>query len=70
MAKSEFTTYLRHKAASVLLDNFSCYEASEVFCVDYKNLCAYVRGSKDMPIKLALRILEYCNCSIVVFNNH
>lgn len=70
MARSEFTSYLRLKAACVLLDNFSCYEASPVFGVDYKNLCSYVRGSKPMPLKLALDILEYCNCSLVVFQNH
>lgn len=69
MATSHFEIYLRSKAADLLLENFNIYEASVVFGVDYRNLCAYVRGRKVMPLSLAFRIFDYLQCSVVVFRS-
>lgn len=51
-------------------ENFSLYEASKVFNVDYKNLCAYACGRKQMPMHLVFDILDYCSTSIVVFRRY
>lgn len=64
-----FESYLRSKAIALLLENFNVYEASKIFCVDYNNLCSYVKGRKDMPLKLAFRIFDYLGCNVVVFRS-
>lgn len=59
--------YIISKAICLLNENFNIYEASQTFGIDYKNLCAYVKGRKTMPLKLAFKILEYLNARIVIF---
>lgn len=59
--------YIISKAICLLNENFNIYEASGIFGVDYKNLCAYVRGRKMMPLKLAFKILDYMNARLVIF---
>lgn len=44
-------------------------ECSNLFGIDYSNMCAYVRGSKVMPLDLACKILEYMDCRVVVFQS-
>lgn len=63
----DISNYLIRKACSLCLSSFSAYEASKVFCVDYKNMCAYLSGRKVMPLKLAFKILDYLNAKVVVF---
>lgn len=62
--------YLTRMAVILLDENFTLYEASKVFNVDYKNLCAYARGRKQMPMNLVFEILDYCSTSIVVFRRY
>lgn len=64
---SSTQNYLISKAVCLLNENFNIYEASQVFNVDYKNLCAYVSGRKTMPLKLAFSILDYLGAKVVVF---
>lgn len=64
-----FESYLRSKAITILLENFSISEASALFNVDYNNLCAYVKGRKELPLKLAFKIFDYLQCNVVVFRN-
>lgn len=59
--------YIIRKAVELLHENFSCYEASSVFGVDYHNLCSYVSFRKPMPLKLAFEVLDYCNAKVVIF---
>lgn len=50
-------------------DEIGIKESSKIFHVDYSNMCAYVRGSKTMPLDLACEILEYNDCRVVVFQS-
>lgn len=59
--------YIIRKAVELLLENFSCYEASSVFGVDYRNLSSYVSFRKPMPLKLAFEVLDYCIAKVVIF---
>lgn len=63
------SAYLRSKAISLLLESFSVFEAAKVFHVDYKNLCSYVKGRKELPLKLAFEILDYFDAKVVVFRS-
>lgn len=62
--------YLTRMAVMLLDENFTLYEASKVFNVDYMNLCAYARGRKKLPMNLVFEILDYCSTSIVVFRRY
>lgn len=67
MQFTNIATYLRDKACVFVLENFSAYEASKVFKIDYKNMCSYLSGRKSMPLNLAFRIFDYFKCNVVVF---
>lgn len=62
--------YIISKAIELLETSFNIYEASKVFEVDYKNMCAYVRGRKEMPLKLAFAILDYMDAKLVIFRSN
>lgn len=61
--------YLRSKAISMLLENFSISEASLLFDVDYRNMCSYVKGRKEIPLKLCFEIFNYLDAKVVVFRS-
>lgn len=61
---------LRKSAVNLIKDNFTLYEFAVQFNVDYKNLCAYVRGSKKMPLSLILFVLDYFDAKVVVFKRY
>lgn len=67
MPKSRFEIYLRNKARALVHENWSYLEASQTFGVDYKNMCAYVSGRKEMPLRLVFEILDYLGCNVFVF---
>lgn len=64
---SKIQSYLRDKACCLVHENFSAFEASRIFSVDYKNMCAYLSGRKSMPLRLAFEIFDYLGCNVVVF---
>lgn len=59
--------YIIKKATDLINENFNIYEAAKVFNIDYNNLCAYIKGRKTMPLKLAFEILDYLNAKVVIF---
>ena len=61
------TTYIRVKTRSLILENFSPAECASIFDVDYRNMCAYIRGSKDIPLQLCFDIIEYLGAKVVIF---
>lgn len=67
MTKSRFENYLRNKVCALVHENWTIYECAKQFGVDYKNMCSYMSGRKDMPIKLCFSILDYLDCNVVVF---
>lgn len=60
-------TYIRVKTRSLLLESFSPAEAARIFDVDYRNMCAYLRGSKDIPLNLCFEVLDYLGAKVVIF---
>lgn len=64
---NKFQTYIRVKTRSMILENFSAAECAKVFDVEYRNMCAYIRGSKEIPLNLCLDILEYLGAKLVIF---
>lgn len=54
----------------IIRQNFTIREVSDLFGVDYRNMCAYMAGRKKFPLDLAFSILEYLGCRIVVFGNY
>lgn len=60
-------TYIRVRTRSLLLESFSPAEAARVFDVDYRNMCAYLRGSKDIPLNLCFEVLDYLCAKVVIF---
>lgn len=67
MTTSRFESYLRAKAITMVHENWNVRECASTFCVDYKNMCAYVSGRKLMPLRLVFEILDYLGCNVVVF---
>lgn len=63
-------SHLTDYAIRLLLENFSISEAASLLSVDYRNMCAYVAGRKEFPIKLAFRLFDYLGCRLVVFRNN
>lgn len=63
----KFQTYIRCKTRSMILENFSVAECAKIFDVEYRNMCAYVRGAKDIPLNLCFDILEYLGAKVVIF---
>lgn len=61
---------LQKAARSALKDNFTAYEASKHFGVDRSNMCAYFRGSKQIPIGLMFEILDYIGIQVVCFKRY
>lgn len=57
------------EARKLAREEIGIKNTSQIFHVDYSNMCAYVRGSKVMPLDLACEILEYMDCRIVVFQS-
>lgn len=66
---SRIETYLRSKAICLILESFSFSEAASTFGVDYRNMCAYMRGRKIMPLSLVFSILDYFDARVVVFRS-
>lgn len=69
MTMTATENYIRSKAIAKAHENLDAPLISKIFSVDYRNVCAYLAGRKVMPLDLAFRILEYCNCRTVVFQN-
>lgn len=63
----KFQTYIRCKTRSMILENFSVAECAKIFDVEYRNMCAYVRGSKEIPLNLCFDVLEYLGAKFVIF---
>lgn len=61
------SNYIRVKTRSLIMESFSAAECAKIFDVDYRNMCAYIRGSKDIPLKLCFEILDYLCAKIVIF---
>ena len=61
------STYIRVKTRSLILENFSAADCAKIFDVDYRNMCAYIRGSKDIPLNLCFEILDYLGAKVVIF---
>lgn len=59
--------YIIAKAIVLFHENLDCKMASEAFGVDFHNMCAYVKGRKRMPLKLAFQIFDYLNAKVVIF---
>lgn len=60
-------TYIRIKTRSLILENFTPAECAKIFNVDYRNMCAYIRGSKEIPFNLCYVILDYLGAKLVIF---
>lgn len=60
-------SYIISKATTLCHENFSAYEAAVTFDINYSNMCAYLRGSKQMPLDLAFEILDYLGAKLVIF---
>lgn len=60
-------TYIRVKTRSLILENLTPAECSKIFDVEYRNMCAYIRGSKEIPLTLCFDILEYLGAKVVIF---
>lgn len=63
----KFTTYIRVKTRSLILENFTPAECAKIFDIEYRNMCAYIRGSKDIPLTLCFEILDYLGAKVVIF---
>ena len=63
-------TQLENSCRKVLKENWTSYEASKQFGVDYNNMCAYYRGSKKIPYALIFSVLDYCNVRVVCFKSY
>ena len=66
---NRFLQKIIDEASSLAKTEIGLKDCSEIFNVDYSNMCAYARGSKVMPLDLACKILEYMDCRIVVFQS-
>lgn len=56
-------------ALRIMRDNFSTRELSDLIGVDYRNMCAYMAGRKELPLKIAFFVLDYLGCRAVIFRN-
>lgn len=56
-------------ALRIMKENFSIRELSDLIGVDYRNMCAYMAGRKDLPLKVAFFFLDYLGCRVVIFRN-
>lgn len=65
--QGKFQTYIRCKTRAMILENFTPADCAKVFDVEYRNMCAYIRGSKEIPLNLCFDILEYLNAKVVIF---
>lgn len=63
----KFTTYIRVKTRSLIFENFTPAECAKIFDIEYRNMCAYIRGSKDIPLTLCFEILDYLGAKVVIF---
>lgn len=61
---------LQKAAVNALKDNWTAYEASKFFSVDYHNMCAYYRCSKPLPIGLMFEVLDYIGIQVVCFKRY
>lgn len=66
---NKFLQKIIDEASKLAKSEIGLKECSKLFDIDYSNMCAYVRGSKVMPLDLACHILEYMDCRIVVFHS-
>lgn len=57
-------------ALRIMRENFSVRELSDLTGVDYHNMCAYLSGRKELPLKLAFFVLDYLGCRVVIFRNY
>lgn len=56
-------------ALRIMRENFSIRELSYLTGVDYRNMCAYMAGRKELPLKIAFFVLDYLGCRVVIFRN-
>lgn len=57
-------------ALRIMRENFSIRELSDLTGVDYRNMCAYMAGRKELPLKIAFNVLDYLGCRAVIFRNN
>lgn len=57
-------------ALRIMRENFSIRQLSDLTGVDYRNMCAYVSGRKELPLKVAFFVLDYLGCRCVIFRNN
>lgn len=62
-AKSQLLRY----AQRIAKENFSAYEFSKEFKLDYQNVCKFYRDADKMPIKIAFMILDEMQAKLIVF---
>lgn len=60
-------TKFRQMALRLIKENFSPFEFAELFQIDKSNACAYLRGSKLLPLSLAFKVLDYLGARCVIF---
>lgn len=65
MKKQIIATALR-----IMRENFSISELADLTGVDYRNMCAYCAGRKELPLKIAFFVLDYLGCRAVIFRNN
>lgn len=56
-------------ALRIMRENFSIRELSDLTGVDYRNMCSYIAGRKELPLKIAFFVLDYLGCRAVIFRN-
>lgn len=54
-------------AIRIMRENFSIRELADLTGVDYRNMCAYISGRKELPLKIAFFVLDYLGCRAVIF---
>lgn len=59
----------RFKVISLIKENFSPFEFAVLFDLDKSNACAYLRGSKKIPLSLCFDVLEYLQVKLVLFRS-
>ena len=59
----------RNKVISLIKENFSPFEFAALFGLDKGNACAYLRGSKKIPLSLCFTVLEYLGVKLALFRS-
>lgn len=55
------------QALTILRENFSIRELSDLTGVDYRNMYSYFACRKELLLKIAFFVLDYLGCKAVIF---